>query len=349
MAVRWGVVGAGGIASRRTIPEGILPATNSQLIAVMDSDEERGKEAAEKFGGVRCYPRSEELYEDVEVDVVYVATPTYSHCREVVRAAEAGKHVLCEKPLGLDVDDAKKMIAACERSNVKLGVGFMMRFHPHHVKLKQMIEAGQLGHLVMGRAQLTCWYPPIEDAWRQNPKLGGGGSLIDMGSHCIDLLEQFLGKVTEVHCHAESLVQDYLVEDTAVLTAKCETGAIAVVDAHFNIPDAASRNILELYGTRGAVWARGTVGQDSTGQMTACLAPEETEYDAAQVRAGGAGEQEIVPDQPGNIYQAEIEAFANAIETGADPPVDGAAGLWNMKIMAAAYRSARSGRSERVR
>jgi len=124
-----------------------------------------------------------------------------------------------------------------------------------------MIDKGELGKLVMGRAQLTCWYPPIKGAWRQNPELGGGGSLIDMGTHCIDLLEMLMGKVIEVFCYKDHLVQSYPVEDTSVVLLKFESGALGIVDNHFNIPDASSENRLEIYGSKGSILARGTIRQ----------------------------------------------------------------------------------------
>jgi len=344
MSIRWGVVGAGGIANRRTIPEGILPAANSELMAVMDTSEQVAMAVGEKYGA-RAYANSSELYRDPEVDAVYIAIPTHLHAHEVFKAAEHGKHILCEKPMALSVQEAERMIAMCAEAKVKLGVGFMMRFHPHHLKLKQLIDQGALGTPVMGRAQLTCWYPAIEGAWRQDPKRGGGGSFADMGTHCLDVLELLLGKVTEVCCYAENLVQDYLVEDSSVVMTRHASGAIGMVDNHFNIPDAASLNVLEIHGSRGTVLCTGTIGQDSSGNMIARLEEEPGEYDAQQQREEDEDDitaKVLFPEHQQNIYQAEIEAFAAAIGTNSPPPVSGEDGLWSMKVMEAVYRSARS-------
>ena len=343
--IRWGVVGACGIADRRTIPEGIMPAENAELVAVMDVAEDRLEAVAKKYEA-RAYTSSADLYKDPDVDAVYIAIPTYQHCREAMKAAEAGKHVLCEKPMAMTVSEARLMIEACRRAKVKLGLGFMMRFHPLHVKLKEMVKAGLLGKLVMGRAQLTCWYPKIEGAWRQDPDKGGGGSFIDMGTHCIDVLEMFLGRVERVSAFTRRLVQTYPVEDTAVVTATFRSGALGVVDNHFNVPDEAVLNVFELYGSKGSVLAEGTIGQASTGKMVARLQKEEKGYSAAQKRT--AIKPEEVFGEPRNIYQAEIEEFCKAIEDDGPPPVPGEDGLWNLKIAMAAYQSMRAGQAVEV-
>jgi predicted dehydrogenase len=338
--IRWGVVGACGIADRRTIPEGIMPAENAELVAVMDVVPDK-LEAIAKKHDAKPYVDSSELYADPDIDAVYIAIPTHLHCQEALKAAAAGKHVLCEKPMAMTLSEAERMIEACRRAKVKLGVGFMMRFHPLHVKLKEMVSAGQLGKLVMGRSQLTCWYPPIPGAWRQNPELGGGGSFIDMGTHCIDVLEMFMGKVARVHAFTNRLVQGYPVEDTALISVMFRSGAVGLVDNHFNVPDEAMLNVLELYGSKGSVMAEGTIGQMSTGKMIARIQAEAKGYAAAQQRT--AIQPEEVNGDPRNIYQAEIEEFSRAIEEDKSPPVPGEDGLWNLRIALAAYKSARSG------
>ena len=344
MAINWGVIGAGGIAQRRTIPEGIMAADCARLVAVQDVAADKVREVAEKFGVPAAYATEYDLLADDNVQAVYIATPTHLHADQVIAAAEAGKHVLCEKPLGLTLAECEEMIDACTEANVKLGLNFMMRFHACHVALKQMIDAGDLGRLVMGRAELTCWYPPIPGAFRQDPELGGGGALIDMGNHCIDLLEMLFGRTVEVSCFTGNLVQAYESEDTAVATLKFESGAIGVVDSMFNVPDAAARNALEVYGSKGSAWAWGTIGQDSSGKLKATLERGDKGYDAAQVREGQTAEETIEPAVV-NMYQAHIEAFCAAIENDTEPPITGDDGLWSHRVIEACYESARSGRN----
>lgn len=342
MAIRWGVIGAGGIADRRTIPEGITKARDTELTAVMDADESRARAVGEKYG-CEAYTREEELLARDDVDAVYIATPTYLHHRQVMMALAAGKHVLCEKPMALTLEEAGEMVEKAEETGLTLAVGFMMRFHSHHRKLKEMLERGELGQPVLGRAQLTCWYPEIPGAWRQVAKLGGGGALIDMGSHCVDLLEMFLGKVVKVSAFNATLTHKYEVEDSSVITLQFASGALGIVDNNFNIPDAAALNVLEVYGTRGSIEARGTIGQSSLGRMIARIESESRGYEAAQRREGA---QEIeIPVTPVNIYQAQIEDVNCAILKKCKPTNPGERGFWNLKIMLAAYQSAREGRS----
>jgi len=348
MKLRWGVIGAGGIADRRTIPEGIVPARNARLVAVMDVDKKRTDEVAKKYGKVRAYYDSSDLLGDDDVDAVYVAIPTYLHCRQVIEAAKAGKHILCEKPMAMNVAEAKRMIAACKKARVKLGLGYMMRFHPHHVALKKMVAQGKLGKLVMGRGELTCWYPRIKGAWRQAPELGGGGSFIDMASHCVDVLEMFFGKVKRVTAFANALVQKYPVEDTAIAVLEFQSGALGMVDALFNVPDESGLCALEVYGTLGSVVASGTIGQASTGDMTARLIAKATGYTAAQTRAGAVKKFKVKPKSR-NIYQAQIEEFSRAVLEKKKPPVPGEDGLWNLKVCLAVYESAKTGRAVAVK
>jgi predicted dehydrogenase len=339
--VRWGVIGAGGIARRRTIPEGIIPAENSELVAVMSRREDVVREIGEQFGA-KAYTREEDLLSDPDVEAVYIATPVHLHASQVISAAQHKKHVLVEKPMALTVEDCRRMIEVCRENGVKLGVGYMMRFHAHHRKFREMIRDGALGKPVLGRAQLSCWYPPIEGAWRQDPRLGGGGSLIDMGSHCVDVLEFiFEGRVEEVSCLTGNIVHGYPVEDGALMTVRFSNGALGVVDAFFSIPDNSSKNVLEIYGSGGSILAKGTIGQLPTGEAVAYLEGKAKGYEALQERKLGEGEP--IEVEPVNTYRAEIEEFADAIIQDRKPMVSGEDGLWNLRIILAAYESARRG------
>jgi len=340
MKTKWGVWGSAGIARRRTIPEGIAMADNAELAAAYDVNAEANHEVAAQFGAKACATEDALLASDT--DIIYVATPAHLHCDQVIRAAKAGKHVLCEKPLGMTVEEGEQMIAACASYGVKLGVGFMMRFHAQHRAALQLVQEGRLGTPVLARAQLSCWYPPIEGAWRQDPQLGGGGSLMDMGGHCIDLLEMFFGPVASVFCTTGNLVQHYASEDTAVAILEFASGAKGVVDCLFNVPDASSKNRLELYGSKGSILAEGTIGQGEIGIMTAYLEESGKGYEAAQARVTGPGN--TISPLPLNMYRAEVEAFSRAVQDDADPPVGGELGLWSQKVIAACYASAASGR-----
>jgi predicted dehydrogenase len=339
--IRWGVLGSGGIARRRTIPEGLVPATNAQLVAVYDLDPKANEQAARAFKAHAAGSVDELLHSGV--DAVYVATPPRAHRAQTIACARAGKHVLCEKPLGLTVPEAEAMLAACQDAGVLLGTAFMMRFHAQHQAALRLIREGRLGQPVFARAQLSCWYPPLPGAWRQDPATGGGGSLMDMGGHCLDLLEMFFGPVRAVSCITNRTVHGYASEDSAVATLFFANGALGVVDAFFCIPDGSSQNVLELYGSAGSILAKGTIGQAAQGEMLAYLKEGAWGYDAQQARAAGAG----VPINPApvNTYRAEIEEFSQAILEGRAPSNNAALGLQSQKVLAACYASARTGQA----
>jgi len=177
--VRFGVIGAGGIARRKTIP-GMVEADNCSLVAVMDPV--GVEEVAAEFNVGKAYTTEQDLLADGDVEAVYIASPVGCHADQIRAAAAAGKHILCEKPLTLNLQQAEEAVAACRRAGVFLQEGYMMKFHGAHRKIKELIDGGRLGKVVYMRAQLSCWYPKIEGAWRQDPATGGGGALMDMAT-----------------------------------------------------------------------------------------------------------------------------------------------------------------------
>jgi len=342
--LRWGVVGSGGIARRRTIPEGIVPCANAQLVGLYDSNLKANAEVAQAFR-VKAFESLEELLA-AEIDAVYIATPVFAHREYVTRCMRAGKHILCEKPLAVTVQEAQEVVALAQACKVQLGVALMMRFHSQHQEALKVIRTGKLGRAVYGRAQLSCWYPPIEGAWRQDPAQGGGGSLIDMGVHCIDLLEMFFGPVESVSCGIGNLVHSYRSEDSAVVMLAFENGALGTVDTFFCIPDESSQNVLELYGSEGSILAKGTIGQGSQGQMVFYPRAQSQGYDAQQIRDRGQGVELRPPAL--NTYRAEIEEFSQAILEGRESKLGGDAGLRCQRILEACYESARTSKNVRI-
>ncbi|MFC2116508.1 Gfo/Idh/MocA family protein [Bacteroidota bacterium] len=338
--IKWAVIGSGGIARRRTIPEGIVPAKNAKLVSVYDINAEANNEVAKEFDAT-AFQSLEELLKS-DIDAVYVASPANMHHDQVIACAKAKKHVLCEKPLGMTIAEAENMIRVCKEEGVTLGTGFMMRFLAQHQAALKLIQDGKLGKPVYGRAQLSCWYPPMEGAWRQSPETGGGGSLMDMGSHCIDLLEMFFGKLKSVSCFINNSVHSYESEDSAIVSLAFENGAMATVDTYFCIPDNSSKNVLELYGSQGSILAKGTIGQGAAGEMVAYLEGEDAGYDAQQARAAGEGMP--IDPTPVNTYLAEIEEFSQAIQENREPKNNLEISLQSQKVLAACYESARTGK-----
>ncbi len=337
--IRWGVLGCGGIARRRTIPEGILPARNAELVAVYNPTATTNLEVARLFGACPVPSVSQLLAADV--DAVYIASPPGFHREQTEACARAGKHVLCEKPLALTVDDAVAMVDTCARAGVWLGTAFMMRLHAQHRAALHLLREGQLGQPVFARAQLSCWYPPLPGAWRQHPSTGGGGALMDMGGHCLDLLEMFFGPLAGVSCLTHRTVHEYPSEDSAIVSLRFANGALGVVDTSFCLPDYASENRLELYGTRGSILARHTLGQGHGGDMTAHLLAPNPGYDPQQSRSP-TSPSTLAPPRV-NTYQAEIEEFSQAILEARPPALTGALGLRSQRVLAACYESARTG------
>jgi predicted dehydrogenase len=338
--VKWGVAGSGGIARRRTIPEGILTARNAELVAVFDLDQAVNAKVAQQFG-VAAASSLDELLQ-AGLDAIYIATPPHVHREQTVACARAGLHVLCEKPLGLEVADAEAMIEACANAQVRLGTGFMMRFQAQHQAACQLVREGKLGQPVFARAQLSCWYPPIPGAWRQDPAQGGGGSLMDMGGHCLDLLEMFFGPVSAVSCLIHRTVHEYASEDSAVVSIRFANGALGSVDAFFCMPDDASQNRLELYGSKGSILAKGTIGQGDQGEMLSFLEEASSDYNAQQIRSSVKGTPIVTARI--NPYQAQIQEFSQAVLENREPSNHAALGLQSQRVLAACYESARSGR-----
>jgi predicted dehydrogenase len=341
--INWGVIGAGGIACRRTIPEGITKAKNSKLVGVVDINLDAAKKVGREYG-VIAYEDTNHLLNDKNIDAVYIATPTFTHYKHCILSAKKGKHVFCEKIMASNQKQCEEMIDACKSNNVKLAVGYMMRFNSIHQKIKKMLKNGELGKIIMGRAQLSCWYPPIKGAWRQKKELGGGGALIDMGSHCIDILEYILdSKAMEVSCFIDNLVHKYETEDTSLVMVKFENRSFGIIDNCFSIPDASSKNILEIYGSKGSILCRGTVSQDSDGTAELYIEGKETGYNADQKRTD-IEKVEKLDVKPVNIYKREIEYFANCIEKNVDPEISGYLGLHQVKVVEACYKSAKESR-----
>jgi predicted dehydrogenase len=318
-----------------------MQASNASLVSVYDIDQEVNNAVAKQFNAASSKSISDLLSSGI--DTVYVASPANKHYQQVVECAKAKKHVLCEKPLGMTVDEAQKMMAVCDREGIKLGTGLMMRFLSQHREALRLITEGKLGKPVYARAQLSCWYPPIPGAWRQDPSTGGGGSLMDMGSHCLDLLEMFFGEIRSVSCHIANNVHSYKSEDSAIVSVVFKNGALGTVDTFFCIPDNSSKNMLELYGSKGSIIANGTIGQGAAGKMTAYLEQADSGYDAAQARLASEGLQ--INPEPVNTYRAEIEEFSSAIAGNRQPSNGYVNGLRSQIVLEACYKSAATGKT----
>ena len=344
MKIKWGVIGCGGIADRRTLP-GMMLSDNAELIAVMDANKNAAESCKEKYNAKYAFDNIKDLLSIDEIQAVYIASPVFCHKEQAFAAADAGKDILIEKPVGLTAKEAEEIAAYCEKKGVKLGVGFMMRFHAYHQKMKEIVQSGKIGEIVSARAQLTCWYPEMENCWRQDIKLSGGGALMDMGVHCVDLIRYITGlDVSEVAGIAGNQVFKYSVEDAGGIIMRLENGAVAYVDANFNIPDAAAKCKIEFYGTKGSIFAQGTISQVEGGEITVLCADSSAGYDASQNR------EDIAPMEIevefGNMYTKEITEFGNAVSGKRDVPITAADAIASQKVIEAAYLSSASKKYE---
>ncbi len=341
--VKWGVIGCGGIADRRTIP-GMMLSDEVELVAVMDANMEAAQRVKEKYGAKYAFDKEEDLLALDEVECVYIASPVFCHKKQAELAAKAKKHILIEKPVGLTAAEAEEIAAICEAEGVKLGVGFMMRFHAWHQKIKELIASGMIGEVVSCRSQFTCWYPEMPGVWRQEAKLSGGGAMMDLGVHCVDLIRYITGlEATEAAGLCGNQVFKYNVEDAGCVIFRLENGATAYVDANFNMPDAAAKSKLEFYGTRGSIFAQGTLSQSEKGSVVKILCGDDSvAYDASQNR-NEVKPLEIEVDTDGNMYTKEIEAFGRAVRGECEVPVTAADGIMSQKVVEAAYKSSNTG------
>jgi predicted dehydrogenase len=211
------------------------------------------------------------------LDAVYVATPNHAHAPVVRAVAAAGVPVLCEKPIAHDVPTAKEMVAATD--GLLAGIAFDQRFHPAHEAIAAMIGAGELGVVTTVRIVYGCWLPgdwrtPTggTDNWRVDPARAGGGAMIDLAPHGIDLTGRLLGEdlvdllaltATRVHDYADSTA-----DDTAVLAGRTASGTLLTHHVSFSTADPLPRRRLEVVGTRAQLVATDTLGQDPGGTLT---------------------------------------------------------------------------------
>ncbi|MHB1151534.1 MAG: Gfo/Idh/MocA family protein [Eubacteriales bacterium] len=339
--VRWGVIGAGGIADRRTIP-GMQLAGNAVLTAVMETGEAAAEKLRVKYGALRAYTDWRALLDDDSVDAVYIASPVMYHEEQAIAAAEAGKHILLEKPAALTSAGCRRIMEACDKNRIIAVAGFMMRYHACHMKMKELIASGALGQIVSGRAQLTCWYPETEGAWRQRKQLSGGGALMDLGIHCIDLIEYITGSKTADLCgFTDTRTFTYDADDSSDLLIKLENGAVAYIDSHFNIPDDAAFCRLEIYGTGGSMTAEGTIGQNEAGSVKVVLS-DTGFYDPQQNRIRRDTRSFMLEPASlpgfGNMYTKEIESVGHSILLGEPVKIPLSDALHVQDLIEAAYK-----------
>lgn len=340
--IRYGIIGAGGIADRRMIP-GMIKSEHSEIVAAMAPHPDIVKNTCEVFHIPKGYVTEEALLADPEVDAVYIASPLVFHADQICKAAEAGKHVFSEKPMALNSNECQKILSVCEKANVKLFVGFNMRFHNLHQKMRDILIKGGIGQIVSCRAQLTCWYPEMENVWRLNKKLSGGGAFMDMGLHCMDLLEYLSNsEIQQVYALTDTMTFSYEVEDCANVMVKFSNKSAGYIDVYFNVPEHVATCCLEFYGTKGSLIAEHTIGQNETGTLYYRKIQKDLSYSAQQELA--LIEPAVYASEHGDLYAKEIESFSRSILNEEPLITPGKQGLHMAYAAEAVYQSAALGK-----
>ena len=320
MTLKWGVLGAGSVAQRRAMPA-IQKATGAELHALFSRDATRAKQLAAEHNATTSYNSVDDLLTDTELDAIYVSTPVNLHCEQVIAAAERGLHVLCDKPMALTPQECEQMIDACNANNVHLQVCFLFRFHSCFQQIKAWVDEDRLGQIVHGRMPFLKKYLLTADEWRAQPDKGGGGCMMDLGPHSIDMLRYLIGEVTEVTAFCDSTIHNYQVEETGAILMRFENGAQGFTDLSFSV--AQCDIVLELYGTESTV----SVIND----------------DGWKIHTNFDDEKRVIASQYEDLYQHQFEHFAECVTTGIAPLASGNDGLRASVILDAAYQSARIG------
>lgn len=308
--MKWCVIGAGGIADRRTIPA-ILADRGSKLLAVMDKNEQTAKIIGKKYG-VPYYSDEKEMLFKHDCDAVYIGTPIACHYEQALTCLHHGVHVFMEKPIAMDCKSGAEIVAKFKEKGKLLFIGYMMKYHNLHEQAKKIVQEGRIGKTVDVRLQFSCWYPDIVGAWRQKKALGGGGAIMDLAVHCIELIEFILDdEIAEVKAFYCTQTFSYEVEDSAVICFKTSKGVLGHIDVNFNIPDNCSESKMEIYGTGGYVICKGTLGQEEKGTLS-FLQSTQSEYAAKQNRTVGKPQKFV--GGGANIYLKQIRDFCAQVK-----------------------------------
>lgn len=334
MTAGWAIVGPGTFAASRIAPA-LNRAVNCRLVAVVSRDRARGEAFAEEHGAARAYDDLDAALRDPDVQCVWVATPHSLHLEPVLAAAQARRHVLCEKPLATNRADAREMLRACARVGVQLGTGFQLRYHPLHREAKRLVAAGDLGEIVEAQAEWST--PPPKPGggygytspWRTEQSLAFAGITTGTGVHAIDLLrfvlDDEIAAITAFTDEASSPIAP--LESRAVALLRFARGTLATVRCMRNI--AHLHNDLDLTGANGWLATRGTLGETARGTVeSAGVDPE-----VAGLPVGF------------DMYAAQAEAFVRAAEAGDAPDASGEDGLRGVEALAALLESSRTGRT----
>lgn len=324
--VAFAVVGCGGISSSHFI--GLERTPEAKLVAVCDADQERAEEYGAKYG-VTAYTDYGQLLANPDIDVVCLCTPSGMHAEQTILAAEAGKHIVCEKPMAIQLHDVERVIEACDVFGVKLATIFPRRMSPTSRFVKQLIEDGRLGKLSLCSGYVKFYRDQAyydSAGWRGTWAMDGGGAMMNQGIHTIDLLQWLAGPVVSLHGYSSNVLRDIEVEDTAVVSLRFESGALGSIEATttaYKQPD----HQISLHGDKGTLVLTGDA------ITTLELVGEKSEIPVFEPFR-------VVPDG----HAAQLRDMALAVLHNRRPVVTGRDGKHSLEIILATYESMRSHR-----
>jgi len=353
--IRFGIIGCGGIGP--THAGAVNQIEGARLVAVADTVRERAEAVAAKYGAARVYADHRALLDDPEIDAVCVCTPSGTHADIAIDALQAGRHVVVEKPMDVSVEACDRLIAAEDASGKVLTVISQHRFDPASILVKQAVEQGRLGDILLADASVK-WYrtQAYYDSgdWRGTWKMDGGGALMNQGVHTVDVLQWLAGGVASVFAHIRTAAHERIeVEDVAVAALTFTNGAVGTLTATTAAYEGFPVRI-DLFGSDGTAILEGDRLKMLTFKTGESYQSEEAAAHALSVARGGtasvrdqAAERSASADPGavwGDAHRAQIEDFLRAIRTSAKPLIDGRGGRRPVEVITAVYRSARAGR-----
>jgi 1,5-anhydro-D-fructose reductase (1,5-anhydro-D-mannitol-forming) len=244
--LNWLVIGIGDIARKRVLPA-ILAEPRSNLYALLTRDPAK----AEAYPGTLAFTSLTDALRDTKIDAVYVASPVALHAGQTIASLTAGKHVLCEKPVALDLKQAESMAEAAMGSGKLCGIAYYRRLYPKLLRARELVRAGAIGQPVLVEANYHGWLESPERGWLKDPALAGGGPLYDVGSHRIDACNFLFGKPVRAIGLLSNALHPLAVEDSATTLIEYVGGVHAVVDVRWNsrIP----RDQFRIVGSEGDI------------------------------------------------------------------------------------------------
>jgi predicted dehydrogenase len=306
-SLKWGLIGCGDIAQRRVAPA-LRDLKNCELVAVSRSRFQLAEAFTKEFGARKWYADWRELIADPEIEAVYVATPVYLHAEQTMAAAHAGKHVLCEKPMGMNVAESDRMIAACRANGVKLGVAYYRHFYPVIKRIKEILASGEIGQVVMVQINSFGHFNPRPGEaryWLVEKDKAGGGPMFDFGCHRVEVMLNLFGPIARTLGVTCTVLFEREVEDTAIAQFQFESGAcgiLTVTHAAFE-----SQDTLDIFGSSGSLH----IARLNEGVL--------------QIKTAIGERSETLPPHA-NFHQPLINDFVQAVMERQQPKVTGETG-----------------------